>query len=227
MTIKKEVLVNNHERRTFLTTMRAGMTVLGLAAAAVAVPAATAQSSVDSRWQPGRHMLDDWFDQVPGQHRLVFDTTTAEGASSAAIYAGNFFTANNTGYGLQNADLAVVIVMRHNSTPFAYSDAMWAKYGIPISKQSNFLDPATKEAPKGNVYTRQLTGLVNRGVHLAVCQMATRLYAGSIARAVGSTADDIYNELVSNLIPNSHMVPAGIVAVSRAQERGYTFCNAT
>ena len=42
-----------------------------------------------------------------------------------------------------------------------------------------------------------------------------------IATARGANADDIYKELVSNLIRNSHMAPAGIVAVNRAQERGY------
>jgi hypothetical protein len=31
---------------------------------------------------------------------------------------------NRTYYGLQNDDLAVVIVVRHRSTPFAYNDAL-------------------------------------------------------------------------------------------------------
>ena len=39
----------------------------------------------------------------------------------------------------------------------------------------------------------------------------------------GGNVDAIVKELTSNLVPNGHMVPAGIVAVSRAQERGYTF----
>jgi intracellular sulfur oxidation DsrE/DsrF family protein len=64
---------------------------------------------------------------------------------------------------------------------------------------------------------------LKRGMHLAVCQMATRRYAGTIAQAVGGTSDEIYREITSNLLPNAHMVPAGIVAVSRAQEYGYTF----
>jgi hypothetical protein len=37
----------------------------------------------------------------------------------------------------------------------------------------------------------------------------------------GRTSDAVYNELAANL-ENSHMVPAGIVAVNRAQERGYS-----
>jgi intracellular sulfur oxidation DsrE/DsrF family protein len=204
------------------------MTLLGTAAAMVVPASAEAQAVTESRFQPARHSQDDWLDQIPGQHRCVFDTTTPEGASSAALYASNFFTANQSGYNLQNADLAVVIVLRHNSTPFAYNDSIWAKYGAPISQQAgNFIDPRTKAAPIINVYgTQQLEGLTRRGVHLAVCQMATRLFAGSIARASGGNTDAVYNELAANLLANSHLVSAGIVAVNRAQERGYTFVHA-
>jgi intracellular sulfur oxidation DsrE/DsrF family protein len=70
---------------------------------------------------------------------------------------------------------------------------------------------------------RQLEGLLKRGAHLAVCQMASRAIAGSIARTAGVSADDVYKELASNLVMNAHLAPAGIVAVNRAQERGYTF----
>jgi intracellular sulfur oxidation DsrE/DsrF family protein len=34
---------------------------------------------------------------------------------------------------------------------------------------------------------------------------------------------EVYKELTSNLIGNSHMVPSGIVAVGHAQERGYAY----
>jgi hypothetical protein len=52
--------------------------------------------------------------------------------------------------------------------------------------------------------------------------LATRGIAGQAARLTGGKVDDIYKELVDNKIPNAHMVPAGIVAVSRAQERGFS-----
>lgn len=206
-------------RRSFLTRVGTGVTVIG-AAAAAGVPSALAQTA--SGWKPERHTQDDWLDQIPGKHRLVFDTTEAAGMSSALTYATNYYSANNSGYGLQNADLAVVVIARHFSTPFAYSDVLWSKYGVPIS---NFVERG-KEPTMNNTYSRQLTGLVGRGMHLAVCQLATRALAGSIARSVNSNADEIYNEIVANLLPNSHMVPAGIVVVGRAQERGYAFVHA-
>ena len=213
-------------RRSFLTHVGAGATILGATIAATGAPAAGAQSISGPRWQAARHEEDAWFDQIPGKHRLVFDTTTPDGANWAATFANNYYTANGSGYGLKDADLAVIIVMRHNSTSFAYSDAIWSKYGENISKLIGFVDPNTKAAPKTNVYKLQLDGLVKRGMHLAVCQMATRRYAGTIAQAVGGTSDEIYKEITSNLLPNAHMVPAGIVALSRAQEYGYTFVTA-
>ena len=53
--------------------------------------------------------------------------------------------------------------------------------------------------------------------------MATRGIAGALADVAGGNADAIYNELVANIVTNARMVPAGIVAVNRAQERGYSF----
>ena len=130
----------------------------------------------------------------------------------------------------------MIVVVRHNSTPFGYSDAIWAKYGAAISKRANWVDPKTKEAAKANLFNASdygvvlpnrgttLDALFKQGVQLAVCATSTRGYAGAIAEATGGNTDTIFNELISNLVsPNARMVPAGIVAVNRAQERGYSF----
>src|SRR5207248_2946578 len=116
--------------------------------------------------------------------------------------------------GLPNDQLAVVICLRHRSTPFAYADAMWAKYSEPIALRSGFTDPRTRQAPTLNVYQARgygsllpnngatLDSLITRGVRLAVCQMATRAYATSIAGKTGGSVDDIYRELTEHLVPN-------------------------
>jgi intracellular sulfur oxidation DsrE/DsrF family protein len=222
-------------RRSFLSRLGLGMTAFG---ATFGQSVASAQTpAAGSRWQPGRHAQDDWLDQLPGQHRFVFDTTTFQGLGGAMLFANNFFVANQNGYGLGNADLAVVLVVRHMSTPFAYNDAMWAKYGTIMAQREKVTDPQTEQAPKVNIYNaaavvaklpsngNTLDSLLKKGVHMAVCQMATRRVAGTIAEATKGNAEAVYNELVANLVANSHMVPAGIVAVNRAQERGYTFAN--
>jgi intracellular sulfur oxidation DsrE/DsrF family protein len=224
-------------RRSFLSRFAAGMTMFGSALVA-GESAAAAQSAATSGWQPTRHAQDDWLDQLKGKHRFVFDTTSPAGLGAALLYANNFFLANQSGYGLGNADAAVVIVVRHNSTSFAYTDAIWAKYGGPLGQAGSFDDPKTKQPPAINVFNSTTHGaqlpnlgttvdsLTSRGVHFAVCQMATRRFAAAIATATGGDADRVYNELVSNLVANAHVVPAGIVAVNRAQERGYSFASA-
>ncbi len=217
-------------RRSFLARLGAGAGVLG--AAGMSSPLASAQAASDVSWKPARHAQDDWYDKIPGQHRFVFDTTTPDGMALALRFANNYFTANQNAYGLKDSDLAVVIVARHRSTAFGYTDAIWAKYGKQISEQAEFTDPNTKEPPKINVYAGPADGsdqsgtmdaLIKKGVQFAVCQMASRAIAGRIAQATGGEADAILKEIGANLIPNSHFVPAGIVAVNRAQEKGYSF----
>jgi hypothetical protein len=229
------------ERRSFLTSLNAGVTSLAaLAVGSIAFAQEKEKPTATTRWEPARHDKDDWLDKQSTKHRLVFDTTTPDGFGEALAFAANFVRVNRVEYGVQNNELALLIVVRHRSTPFGYSDAIWAKYGAAMAAQSKFEDPKSKAAPKTNVYNStdyedllpnrgvNLDSLFKQGVQLGVCSVATRGYASGIAQAVGGNADNINSELIANLVSNSgaRMVPAGIVAVSRAQERGYTLVRA-
>lgn len=225
---------SRQERRSFFARINAG--AASLAALAIGgIAMAQERSAGTARWEPARHEKDDWLDKLPGKHRLVFDTTASSGFGEAVLFANNFIGVNRSDYGLQNSDLAVVIVARHRSTPFGYNDAMWAKYGMAIAARAEVQDPKTKLAPKLNMYNSKdygdllatrggtLDSLFKQGVQLAVCSTSTRGYARAIAEAMGGNADAIHNELIANLVSgNARMVPAGIVAVNRAQERGYS-----
>ena len=218
-------------RRSFLSHLGVAASAAG-ATLAGGSTSADAQSPGDARWQPARHPQDDWFDQLPGKHRFFFDTTTPDRLEDAIQFTGNYYGANRNVYGLQNADMAVVVGMRHRSAPFAFNDAMWGKYGATLAKRAEFVDPRTKETPKVNYFkpkapaappsARSLANLMNLGVQFAICNLSTRAIAGLIADATGQKADDVYNEITGNLIDRARLVPAGIVAVNRAQERGYS-----
>ena len=214
-------------RRLFLARVGAGVGMFG--ATLGTASAAGTQSTPQTPWAPTRHEQDEWYDQIPGKHRLVFDTTSPESMEAALRFSNTFFEANKSGYGLQDADLAVLVVARHKSTVFGFNDAMWAKYGVELSKDANnFVDPKTKEAAIVNVYATQggqMNGLLKRGVHIPICQMATRRIAGILARATGGKADEVLAELSANLVTNGHLVAAGIVAVNRAQEHGYALAH--
>jgi hypothetical protein len=196
---------------------------IGLAAAALSVGGANAfaerasPASPDA-WQPARYPKDDWFDQLPGKHRLFFDTLTDAGLREARGFANNYFDGSKSGYGLEQADLAVVICLRHSSTPFAFGDAFWAKYGPIVAETLKLSDPKLAANP----HKTALEALAKRGVHYAVCEMASHRYAGLIARRADADAEAVYKDMAANLVGNGHFVPAGIVAVNRAQEHGYS-----
>ena len=184
-------------------------------------------------WAPTRHPQDDWLDEIPGQHRMFFDATSPMGAGEALTYANNFLTASRQGYALGDADSAIVICLRHWATPFAFSDATWAKYGAILTDRSRFVDPKTNATPVINVYLASTYGmqLPNRGntfadavrhrIHFAVCDLSMRALAGVAAERMQVPAESVHAEMRVSLHANSHVVPAGIVAVNRAQERGY------
>jgi intracellular sulfur oxidation DsrE/DsrF family protein len=214
-------------RRSFLTRFNIGL-------AATAGAAMAAKKNVIARWHPARHEKDDWLDENAAKHRLLFDSMNFEGLGEALAFASNIYLTNELDYGMKDHDLAVVVVLRHRSALFGYNDAMWAKYGEPMAKRAKLEDPRTKHAPVLNMYnaasygdvllSRGITlgGLAAKGVQFAVCNLSTHAFADVIGDAVGAKGDDIYNELKANLIQNARLVPAGIVAVNRAQERGYT-----
>jgi len=221
------------ERRSFFSHFNAG--AASLAALAIG-GVAMAKPKTPARWEPARHDKDDWLEQPSVKHRLLFDGISSDGLAAALAFAGNFIRVNKTDYGLENNELSVVIIVRHGATPFGYNDAMWAKYGTALARFTPIEDPKTKTTPKVNVYNSAdypslpnrgttFESLAKQGVQVGVCSVATRALAGMIAGAVGGNADTINSELIANLVPNARMVPAGIVAVNRAQERGYTLAS--
>src|SRR3954469_1007588 len=120
-------------RRMFLSR-------IGAAAAVAGVRAPDQPAAPDGRFAAARHAEDDWF-ELPGKHRFFFDALTPKGADESLLFADNFFNANRGSYGLENADLAVVVCLRHHATPFAFTDAMWAKYGAAFSDRISVVDP--------------------------------------------------------------------------------------
>ena len=211
-------------RRSFLARFSSVAAVVGFGHQAPPVQAPSAAPPATrpaSTFQPTRHEKDDWFDELPGQHRILLDSFMAPRFPEVVQFAGNTFSANKSDYGLTEKDLAVIMVVRHQTAPFAFNDAMWAKYGKAFSTRMEWVDPKTKEAPTTNLYNRQLTNLIKQGMQLAVCSLTTRAYTRILAQQTGQTAEDLWKELTSNTLGNAHFVPAGVVAVTRGQERGY------
>jgi hypothetical protein len=204
--------------------------VLGSKRAAAQVPA--------EGFQAARHSQDEWMTRVPGKHRTIIDCATVSGAGEGMLYANNLYVGNKNGYQLDENDVAIVVCLRHLATAFAYNDVIWGKYGQTLSRFTRFVDPRTKQTPTTNLlnasdygmalpnFGNSINSLVKRGTHFAVCEMATRRIAGQLATAAKGDPQTVFAELSANLIPNGHLVAAGVVAVNRAQELGYTLLTA-
>jgi intracellular sulfur oxidation DsrE/DsrF family protein len=219
-----------------IRSRRALIVGAGSVVAAAALGTRPASAQAPGSFRPAAHAEDAWLDQRPGKHRIFIDSATPNGAGEAILYSSNVMNAQKSAYpGGADADLAVVICMRHFATAFAYTDAMWAKYGKAMSAMLNFTDPKTKEAPSINLYRNSpeyalalpnlgntIDAVTKRGVYFAVCDTATHFLASQMAGPMKMPAADIYKDLSTNLIPNSRLVSAGVMAVTRAQEHGYS-----
>lgn len=217
-----------------MTFWRREILGLGLLATALRPIAAMAQPASDNKGNSAEAQ-DAWLDESGRRHRMVFDTTSVAGLGTGLNFARNFYTANHDGYGIAAKDLGTVIIVRHISTPFGFNDAMWSKYGDVITDRIKFVDPRDKAAPRINLFNTAIkddtlpnggvlvSDLIKLGTRFAVCGMAAAKIADMAAKKTGGRADDVLTEIKANLVPNAVMVPAGIIALNRAQERGYTF----
>jgi intracellular sulfur oxidation DsrE/DsrF family protein len=168
-----------------------------------------------------RHEQDNWFDRAPVGHRVVFDTWLADKFGGAAAYASNWIHYNKEAYGLADSDLAVVLVARHGSTPFAFNEAAWAKYGTIFAENMSAEDRTAHPNPTTNRYVALLERLSKQCLRLAVCNVTLGAYVDIIAKEASADKAAVRKELIANVIGNAVIVPAGIIAVTRAQERGY------
>ena len=224
-----------HDSDKDIRARRSVITGVGAAAAGLALVSQTAcaQSGRGTGFQPARRSADAWLDGLSGTHRVFIDSATALGGAEAVLYANNLYAAQEgPDYNGAPADLAMVVCFRHFSTPFGYDDAMWAKYGGIFNSIMNFPDPTTGQAFTINPLNQTETILPNfgftidlvtgKGTNFGICRAATQFFSGQIAQSTGGDQAAVFDELVANAIPSSRFVSAGVMALTRAQEYGYS-----
>jgi intracellular sulfur oxidation DsrE/DsrF family protein len=200
---------------------------LGTTAAAVALGTPTANTQAGpAPFEPSRYAQDDWFGARPGKHRVVLDTVTAAGMADVLRFANNLFVGSKSGYNVEESDMTLVVCLRHLATSYAYTDALWAKYGRVLDRAEENGRSASAPPPTVNAYNTgdrlQLAALAKRGVLFMVCATASGALATRVAGADGNV-DAVLKEFEAHFIPNARFVSAGVVGVIHAQERGYSY----
>ena len=220
---------NSPDRRTFLTQLAAGSATI--AAAGLTLPLTAAAAAVQpAHTEP---FSEAWLGRITGKHRQFFDATTVN-SGFALTFAMNFLNSNNDTYKLPDSAISAVVGFRHFSIPLAFTDDIWARY-----KLGEFLginDPATKAPATRNFLYHPHDGdvpfpgmaidkLLARGVQMTCCNVALGAISGMTSKNAGVTPDVARAEWHAALIPGFVLVPSGVLAVNRAQEKGCTYCN--
>ncbi len=178
---------------------------------------------------------DKWVEKLTGRYRQYYDATTVN-SGFALAYAMNWLDTMKSAYSTPDKDLNAVVGFRHFSIPIAYTDEIWAKY--KLGEFAQVTDPATKAPATRNIFYNSKAGdvmfpgmavdkLQPRGVTFVVCNVAHTLISGMLGEKMGMTADAAKAEFEKGLIPGFTLVPSGVLAVHRAQEKGKcTYCYA-
>ena len=211
-------------RRAFLGGVATLGAVAGLADLASAAHAAEASGETTD--------FTRWLDSIGGKHRQVFDAPSAnEGLPLMFSYV--FLLTGPQAYGVPEDQLGVVLVLRHNAIPIAFSDPLWAKY--KLGEVFDIRDPVGNAPSTRNFFVNSkpaelgipdasLDKLIARGVRVGVCDMALKVYSGEVAQKMGVDAKAVHKEWLGGLIPGTTPVPSGVIAVNGAQSRGCTYC---
>ena len=235
-------------RREFLGQLAASAVVL--AGAACASPAAAVQSAPTPQTGAAApsatgqmHWDDSWFGRLTAKHKAVFDSPEIEdGFTAGPGHATRYLNGMRDALGVGQGEAQVVVVIRHHAIPFAFSDAMWEKYGIgemtKIKSGEAFATRNPLSAPRqvgGRVTANggadrpqaNLEWLLSHGHIVLACDAATQAYASQIAAKVKGDSRAIIAEVRANLVPGVILQPNGIYAVHRAQEAGCTYIRST
>lgn len=218
-------------RRGFLGRLAAGAAAMGLGSLVAPVEGA-AQLVRTPRAAGANPEFEAWLNKITGKHKMVFDVPEPNDGFVFA-WARVFLNTTNESYGTTDADNSAVIVLRHAGIPFAMESAMWAKYKFGQAFKIN--DPATKgpairhpliHAKAGDLPIPGMATdeLLAKGVLMGVCNVALTFYSLNMAKEMGTPAETIKKEWMASLLPGIVVVPSGVIAVNRSQEKGCAYC---
>lgn len=216
-------------RRRFLGNVATGAATLGLAT--LANPMRLAAGALKPSPAADDTSIETWLGKVKGKHRQVFDCMMAD--SGLPLAWARVFLDTNKAVGVAESDISAVLILRHEAIPLALEDRLWTKY--KFDDMFKVTDMMSKKIVSRNVFWKPKQGdlalpgmglneLLDSGVLVGVCDMALTVYSMQAANAMKMTAEECKKDWVSGILPGIQIVPSGVMAVSRAQEHGCTYC---
>ena len=160
---------------------------------------------------------EPWMKRVNGKHRVIFHSHEPTGGL-ALRWAATFLDTQASSYGVREADNTVIVGLNGKSIGLVFNDRLWSKY--PVGTTLGM--PGDRNPAAGG--NGSLAGLLSRGVMVLVCHNSLRAagqrFLPESARADGAARTAFYEEAKANLLPGVEIVPAMIVTLQQAQDRG-------
>lgn len=204
-------------RRQFITRIAATIAALSAGLPGIAHAANTADGDMNEANQ------DEWMKSLKGKHRQFFHATGA--ADAPMLMANNYLDAYRDSYDAKPGEVNAVIGVHSAALAIGFNDAAWAKYGM--GKANNVIDPATKEPAIRNIFATggnlSVESGQKRGIVFLMCNTALRLRSRMMAAERGETPEALYADLSASRLPGTILVPAMVVTINRAQEKGFTY----
>lgn len=214
---------NNNSRRKFM-----GAVMLGASASTLSLFTNPMYANFASFDDKEMSDADDWFKKIKGSHRIVYDGSTPH-FGFPVIWNWAFYLSNNE-TGSKDSDITAMTVLRHNAIAFALNSSLWKKY--KLGEHFGIKDNSTnKDALRNPFYEPQagdfplpviqgIKDLQQRGALFCVCNLAISVNTSVIAQKLGLDPKEVYQEWVDAIEPGIQLVPSGVWALGRAQEKG-------
>ena len=211
-------------RRGFLGTLAAAAAA-GLASLTPvrleATPRSGTSSGVDAAFET-------WLNRITGKHKMVFDAPEVN-SGMPVIWPRVWLNGNNENYATKDADNSAIVILRHSSIPLGMRDDVWAKYKLGEAFQIKDGDTFATKNIFAKVMPLPLPGtgveaLLASGVMFGVCNVALTVYSAMVAQKMGLDAAAVKADWVAALLPGMQVVPSGVLAVARTQEKGCAYC---
>ncbi|MDP9177086.1 MAG: hypothetical protein M3O61_05350 [Gemmatimonadota bacterium] len=166
---------------------------------------------------------DAWMGQLKGKHRQFFHALDLN--DRAMLMATNYLDAYQNEFAEKPGEATAVIGVHGPALYLGFTDAAWTKYSF--GKAANLTDPTTKEPSVRNIFATggelAVDTAQKRGILFLICNTALRLRSRALAKERGETYEVVYNDLAASRLPGTILVPALVVAINRAQEKGFTY----
>lgn len=175
---------------------------------------------------------DDWLKGLTSRHRQFFDSPSPAGGIPL-VHIMNYYDTLNRAYHTKDAAIDAVGTFYGATTFYGVDDAMWAKYQLGEFLET--ADPATSKPAVANPWRAapiilgmslpqaSIETLQKRGATFILCDNALHIFAGLLAQKRGLSADAVYADLATHILPGVNLVPGMVVAIDQAYAAGLSY----